>query len=314
MSNPTTPFSWQMPTATDLVTDLPADFEVFGQAVATSMADLLGGTTGQILAKNSATDMDFVWIANDQGDITGITATSPLTGGGTSGAITVGIQASSTTQSGAVQLSDSTSTTSSVLAATPTAVKSAYDLANGAIPKSLVDAKGDLIAATADNTPARLAVGTNDQVLIADSTAATGMKWGAVPGATYAYTSWTPTLTNLTLGNGTMSGKYVQIGKFVHATLSLTWGSTTSSSGAWEFSSPVTMATPNNTYIGTARILDNGVQNYPGMVLILTSTKLIAFAQYVANTWSEASNIATTSPFTWTTGDNLSFSITFEAA
>tara|TARA_R110000823_G_scaffold56350_1_gene136953 strand:+ start:3348 stop:4004 length:657 start_codon:yes stop_codon:yes gene_type:complete len=74
MSNPTTPFSWQMPTATDLVTDLPADFEVFGQAVATSMADLLGGTSGQILAKNSNTDMDFVWIANDQGDITGITA------------------------------------------------------------------------------------------------------------------------------------------------------------------------------------------------------------------------------------------------
>ena len=74
MSNPTNPFSWQMPTATDLVTDLPADFEVFGQAVATSMADLLGGTSGQILAKNSATNMDFVWINNDQGDITGITA------------------------------------------------------------------------------------------------------------------------------------------------------------------------------------------------------------------------------------------------
>ena len=47
MSNPTTPFGWQMPQNTDLVTDLPADFEVFGQAVATSMADLLGGTTGQ---------------------------------------------------------------------------------------------------------------------------------------------------------------------------------------------------------------------------------------------------------------------------
>jgi hypothetical protein len=118
MSNPTTPFSWQMPTATDLVTDLPADFEVFGQAVATSMADLLGGTSGQILAKNSNTDMDFVWIANDQGDITGITASSPLTGGGTSGAVTVGIQDALTTQKGAVQLSDSTSTTSSILAAT----------------------------------------------------------------------------------------------------------------------------------------------------------------------------------------------------
>jgi len=129
MTNPTTPFSWQMPTATDLVTDLPADFEVFGQAVATSMADLLGGTTGQILAKNSNTNMDFVWIANDQGDITGVTATTPLTGGGTSGAITVGIQDGTTAQKGAVQLSDSTSTTSSALAATSTAVKAAYDLA-----------------------------------------------------------------------------------------------------------------------------------------------------------------------------------------
>ena len=137
MSNPTTPFGWQMPTNTDLVTDLPADFEVFGQAVATSMADLLGGTTGQILAKNSNTDMDFVWIANDQGDITGITATSPLTGGGTSGAITVGIQSESTSQAGAVQLTDSTSSTSTTTAATPNAVKSAYDLAAAATPKLL---------------------------------------------------------------------------------------------------------------------------------------------------------------------------------
>jgi hypothetical protein len=50
-----------MPTATDLVTDLPADFEVFGQAVDTSLADLKGGTTGQVLSKTSGTDMDFVW-------------------------------------------------------------------------------------------------------------------------------------------------------------------------------------------------------------------------------------------------------------
>ncbi len=54
-----------MPTATDLVTDLPADFEVFGQAVDTAMADLRGGTTGQVLAKNSNTNMDFVWIEQD---------------------------------------------------------------------------------------------------------------------------------------------------------------------------------------------------------------------------------------------------------
>lgn len=121
-----------MPTPTDLVTDLPADFEVFGQAVDSTMADLKGGTSGQILSKNSNTDMDFIWIANDQGDITGVTATSPLTGGGTSGAITVGIQTASTSQSGAVQLTDSTSSTSTTTAATPNAVKSAYDLAASA--------------------------------------------------------------------------------------------------------------------------------------------------------------------------------------
>ena len=65
MTNPTSNFGWQMPTASDLVTDLPADFEVFGQAVDTSLADLKGGTTGQVLAKASNTNMDFTWIAQD---------------------------------------------------------------------------------------------------------------------------------------------------------------------------------------------------------------------------------------------------------
>jgi hypothetical protein len=45
------------------------------------------------------------------------------------------------------------------------------------IPDSLLTTKGDIIAATGASTPARLAIGTNDQVLTADSTAATGMKW-----------------------------------------------------------------------------------------------------------------------------------------
>ena len=137
MTNPTSNFGWQMPTPTDLVTDLPADFEVFGQAVDSDFADLLGGTTGQILSKTSNTDLDFTWITNDVGDITNIAVTSPITGGGSSGSVTIGVSAASTAAAGVVQLSDSTSTTSSVLAATPTAVKAAYDLAAAAQPAAL---------------------------------------------------------------------------------------------------------------------------------------------------------------------------------
>lgn len=47
------------------------------------------------------------------------------------------------------------------------------------VPKSIVDAKGDLIAGTAADTPARLAVGSNNQVLTADSSTATGLKWAS---------------------------------------------------------------------------------------------------------------------------------------
>ena len=71
MANPTTNFGWVMPTSTSLVTNLPADFNTFGQGVDTSMAQLKGGSTGQVLSKTSATDMAFTWITpTDQTPLT----------------------------------------------------------------------------------------------------------------------------------------------------------------------------------------------------------------------------------------------------
>jgi len=71
MANPTTYFGWVMPNSADLVTDLPADFNVFGQGVDTSMQYLLGGTTGQVLSKTSATNMAFTWVTpTDQTPLT----------------------------------------------------------------------------------------------------------------------------------------------------------------------------------------------------------------------------------------------------
>lgn len=117
MATTTTNFGWDIPQSTDLVKDGATAIAALGQDIDTALVDLKGGTTGQVLAKASATDLDFSWVAQDD---------------------------------------------------------------SNAIQNAIVDAKGDLIGATAADTPARLAVGTNGQVLTADSTAATGLKWSTV--------------------------------------------------------------------------------------------------------------------------------------
>ena len=110
----TTNFGWETPDDTDLVKDGAAAIRTLAGAIDTSMVDLKGGTTGQVLSKATNTDMDFTWVAQDD---------------------------------------------------------------SNAIQNAIVDAKGDIIAATAADTPARLAVGANDTVLTADSSTATGLKW-----------------------------------------------------------------------------------------------------------------------------------------
>jgi hypothetical protein len=144
------------------------------------------------------------WVASGAtGDIEGVTAGIGISGGGTSGTVTV---------------------TNSMATA--------------------IDAKGDLIGGTGADTFSRLAVGANDTVLTADSAQATGLKWATPAASTITYTTWTPTYTNFTLGNGTLVARYGTSGKFVQFTFAVQLGSTSSVSGQIRFTLP---KTPKNT-------------------------------------------------------------------
>jgi len=66
----TTPnYGWVTPAPTDLVTDLPADFEIFADAVDADLAGLLGGTTGQVLKKTSNLDHAFAFGTDPTTDV-----------------------------------------------------------------------------------------------------------------------------------------------------------------------------------------------------------------------------------------------------
>ncbi len=166
----------------------------------------------------------------------------------------------------------------------------------GGIQPTLLDAKGDLISATANDTPARLAVGTNTAPLIADSTAATGLKWDYD-----TWTSYTPSAINLTVGNGTVVAKYKQIGRTMHVYTQFTLGSTSTIGSDAGFGYPVA---------GTSESRNGRAWYYDAST-----------ATYYIGWWSQSGFfryqglfgvVNATTPFTWATSDVIATAMTYE--
>jgi hypothetical protein len=109
--------------------------DILGASAATTLTKLTVGTNGQVLRANSATATGLEWSNDFVGTVTTVTSsTGALTIATATTTPALTIRAATTSVDGIVQLSDSISTTSSVLAATPTAVKTAYDVAIAALP------------------------------------------------------------------------------------------------------------------------------------------------------------------------------------
>jgi len=127
----TTNFGWATPDDTDLVKNGASAIRTLGSSIDTSLVYLKGGTTGQILSKTSNTDMAFTWIANDQGDITAVTAGTGLSGGGTTGAVSLAIDTATTADLTTSQTLTNKTLTAPKITLGYTAKTANYTVANG---------------------------------------------------------------------------------------------------------------------------------------------------------------------------------------
>lgn len=129
-----------------------------------------------------------------------------------------------------------------------------------------------------------------------------------------AGTSYTPTLggTSWSLGNGTVSGTYTQIGKQVFFNSTVTFGSTSGyGSGSLTISLP---ATPVATHIGHCRAFDTSAGTSYGGELIISTAGTATPLVTPAAAGGSSRGLISTVPFTWATGDSVTITGYFEAA
>jgi hypothetical protein len=177
-----------------------------------------------------------------------------------------------------------------------------------AIQNAIVDAKGDLIAASANDTPARLAVGANDLLLTAASGEATGLKY------TGDWTTWTPTYTNFTLGNGTVTARYQKIGKTVNFSIDITFGSTTSVSGLIQVSVPVNASNAAGAYFANGRAFDSSTTLNWLLNAVVITNFVYVFNMDSSGTYIQRTATSSTAPITWATGDTINLVGSYEVA
>ena len=135
-----------------------------------------------------------------------------------------------------------------------------------------------------------------------------------------AWTAYTPTITadagGFALNNGTLTGRYKQLGKTVFFKLKFVFGSTTAAgTGHWNFSLPVTAYDSDFTF--SAAILDSGISWYGGIGNGNYTGSTSSFAVIIPGTSAATTTWATVGnggPFTWGDADNITISGSYEAA
>jgi hypothetical protein len=180
--------------------------DIIAASAATTLAKRTVGTNGQVLTADSAQSTGLNWTTPTVGTVTTVSSsTAALTVATATTTPALTVRSATTSVNGIVQLSDSTSTTSSVLAATPTAVKAAYDLADAALPKAGGTVTGDITLGV--NIGIQFEGTTDDgnetRLIAADPTAARTITLPNVTG-TVITTGDSGTVTSAMIANSTI--------------------------------------------------------------------------------------------------------------